>query len=187
MKEIIQKSIAGNKKALETLESNQEIIEKIALFFIGALESGKKIIFAGNGGSAADAQHLCAELVGRFKKNRKALAGLALCVNTSTITALGNDFGFEEIFSRQIEALGQSGDVFVAISTSGNSPNIIKAARKAKELGLGVVAFLGRADSGLAKLADLSLGVEISDTPRIQEMHILAGHIIAEIVEAKLG
>ena len=183
MKEIIKKAFCGHSEAQKVLEAEQETVKKIASLFIKALKNKKKIIFVGNGGSAADAQHLAAELVGRFKKDRSALASIALSVNTSIITAIANDFGYPEIFSRQVEALGRAGDVFVGISTSGNSENILKAVCKAKELGLETVAFCGSQDSKIVKLADLSLAIPIDDTPRIQEMHILAGHIICEIVE----
>lgn len=185
MRKIIKNSLQGNKKALELLEKKQEAIEKIALLFIRALKKNKKIIFAGNGGSAADAQHLSAEIVGRFKKERRGLPSLALSVNTSTLTAIANDYSYEDVFRRQIEALGQSGDIFVGISTSGNSPNIIAAAKEAKKMGLNLVAFCGKPGSALEAMADISLVID-ADTPRIQEMHILAGHILCEIIDAQV-
>lgn len=183
MKETIKKAIEGHKDALKSLESNYAIIEKIANLFITTLQSKGKIIFMGNGGSAADAQHLAAELVGRFKKTRAALAAMALSTNTSILTAVGNDFGFKEIFSRQIESLASPADLLVGISTSGKSKNIIEAIKKAQTLGLKTVGFLGKVGADLADIVDVSLIISSSETPHIQEMHILAGHIICEIVE----
>ncbi|MEI8350383.1 MAG: D-sedoheptulose 7-phosphate isomerase [Candidatus Omnitrophota bacterium] len=176
----------SHQKAFEALQAQAPSIEKIASFFVETLRAGGKIIFMGNGGSAADSQHLAAELVGRFKKNRRPLASIALSTNTSIITAIGNDFGFEEIFTRQIEALAKASDVVVGISTSGESKNVIGAITKAKELTCKTVGFLGKSGSALERLVDSALLIETGDTPRIQEMHILAGHIICEMVEAQL-
>ncbi len=183
MNNIISEAINANKAALKILEGNSQAIKDIASLMISAFQKGGKVLFCGNGGSAADAQHLAAELVGRFKKNRDPLPSVALSVNTSILTAVGNDFGFDEIFSRQVQALASSNDVLVGISTSGDSKNIIKAIKKAKELGLKVVAFLGKDGGQIADLVNTKLLISCSDTPRIQEMHILAGHIICEIVE----
>lgn len=183
MDEIIRDSIAKHKEALEFLEGNSKIIKEIASLFISTLKNKGKIIFMGNGGSAADAQHLVAELVGRFKKDRIPLAAIALSVNTSVLTAVGNDFGFENVFVRQIESLAKVTDLVIGISTSGRSKNIIKAMEKAKQLGIKTIGFLGKEGGELAKIVDLSLTVPIFDTPRIQEMHLLVGHIICEIVE----
>ncbi|MCK5288532.1 MAG: SIS domain-containing protein, partial [Candidatus Omnitrophica bacterium] len=135
MNELIKKSINSNKNALNCLESKGETIESIASLAIASLKNNGKIIFMGNGGSAADSQHLAAELIGRFKKNRPALPSIALSTNTSILTAIGNDFGFDDIFLRQIEALTNPNDLVIAISTSGNSKNIIIAIEKAKKLG----------------------------------------------------
>lgn len=180
----VKEIIAQHKKALEILESQTDKLEKIALLCQEALANNKKIIFFGNGGSAADAQHLTAEFVGRFQKNRKPLAALALSVNTSSLTAIGNDFGFEVVFSRQIAALAQPGDIALGLSTSGNSPNVIKAFQEAKKRALTTVAFLGKDGGSIAALADLSLIISVEQTPQIQEMHITAGHIICALVEA---
>jgi len=185
MEKIINKAIQKHKEALSLLENNKKVIGDIAALFISTLKSKKKIIFLGNGGSAADAQHLAAELVGRFKVNRKALAAIALSTNTSIITAVGNDFSFDEIFSRQIEALAQPKDLVVAISTSGQSKNVITAVKKAKDMGLSVVGFLGKDGGQLSAIVDSALIVPSTDTPSIQEMHILAGHIICDIVESR--
>ncbi len=186
MEDILKVSLEEHKRALSLLEANSRIIEDIAASFISTLEGKGKIIFMGNGGSASDAQHLAAELVGRFKKNRKALAALALSTNVANLTAIGNDFGFEEVFSRQIEALAKREDLIVGISTSGQSENIIRAIKMAKEMGIKTVAFLGRDGGELKSLVDIALIIPLEDTARIQEMHILAGHIICEIVEKGL-
>ncbi|HIE35755.1 MAG TPA: D-sedoheptulose 7-phosphate isomerase [Candidatus Omnitrophica bacterium] len=183
MEEIINKSINDHKKVIEELILQVPTIKKVAQLFISTLENKGKIIFMGNGGSAADAQHLAAELVGRFKKERRPLAAISLSVNTSILTAIGNDYGFEDVFSKQIQALTKKEDLVVGISTSGKSKNVIKAIEKAKELGIITVGFLGK-DGGILKdLVDVALIVPHFDTPRIQEMHILIGHIICEIVE----
>lgn len=183
MKDLIQDGIDKHKQALEFLESNQKTIEEIASLFILTLEKNGKIIFMGNGGSAADAQHLAAELVGRFKQNRAPLAAIALSTNTSTITAIANDFGFEEIFSRQLESIAGKNDLVVGISTSGKSKNVIKATESAKNLNLKVVGFLGKNGGDLKSIVDIALTIPQLETPCIQEMHILAGHIICAIVE----
>jgi len=183
MKEIIIRSIARHKDALKSLEANAHVIEKIASSFITTLKNKGKIIFLGNGGSAADAQHLAAELVVRFKKNRAAFSAIALSTDTSVITAVGNDFGFEEIFARQIESLAKINDLVVAISTSGKSKNVLKAVQKANAMGLKTIGFLGKDGGDLGGLVDVSLVIPVSETAQIQEMHISAGHIICDIVE----
>jgi D-sedoheptulose 7-phosphate isomerase len=151
------------------------------------LQGGGKILFFGNGGSAADAQHLATELTVRFKANRKAIAALALTTDTSALTAIGNDFGFEQIFARQIEALGQPGDVALAITTSGKSPNILQALRMARRCGLVATALAGKGGGDLAGLADPLLVVPSDVTARIQEMHILLGQMLCEAIEVGLG
>ena len=186
MKDTIKKSIENHKAALKSLEENYQTIEEVAQLFISALKNKGKIIFMGNGGSAADAQHLAAELVGRFKKERVPLASIALSTNTSIITAVGNDYGFDNIFVRQIEALANPVDVVVGISTSGKSSNVIKAINKAKELGLKTVGLLGNDGGDLKAIVDIDLTIASFDAAHIQEIHILAGHIICEIVEESL-
>lgn len=186
MERIVNKSLDNHLAAFSQLKGNAPVIAEIAGLMISALKNNGKIIFMGNGGSAADSEHLAAELVGRFKKNRKAYAAISLSSNICIITAVGNDYGFEEIFSRQIEAIAKDNDLIVAISTSGESQNVIKAVLKAKEFGLKTVGFLGKNGGKLKDLVDLSLLIPTEDTPRIQEMHILAGHIICEIVEEEL-
>jgi len=151
------------------------------------IRAGGKILFLGNGGSAADAQHLAAELTGRFVKDRRPLAGLALTTDTSALTAIGNDYGFDAVFERQIRALGQAGDVVAGISTSGDSPNVLAALRAARERGMAVTGLAGRQGGGMAGLCDALLVVPADSTARIQEMHIMLGHLLIEGVEAELG
>ena len=183
MKENIKTALENHQEALKLLEKQSSTIARIASLFIESLEAGGKIIFIGNGGSAADAQHLAAELVGRFRKNRGALAALALTTDTSILTAIGNDFGFDEVFSRQIEAIAKDKDLLVGISTSGKSKNIIKAIEKAKAIGLKSIGFLGKDGGDIKGLVDVDLTISSDDTPSIQEMHTLAGHTICGIVE----
>jgi D-sedoheptulose 7-phosphate isomerase len=152
-----------------------------------ALDSGKRIFFFGNGGSAADAQHIATELSVRFIKDRRALAGLALTTDSSVLTACGNDLGFDQVFARQIEAFGQPGDVALGISTSGNSPNIILALECARRKGLVAAAFAGKDGGRLRGIADPLIIVPCDETARIQEMHILLGHILCAEIENRLG
>jgi D-sedoheptulose 7-phosphate isomerase len=151
------------------------------------LSNGGKLLFFGNGGSASDAQHFATELTIRFAKNRRALAGLALTTDTSALTACGNDFGFDQIFSRQIEALGRPGDLAVAISTSGTSPNILAAVQQAKASGIFTAAFTGETGGKLLGAVDLLIAVPSQTTARIQEMHILLGHLLCQEVEARVA
>jgi D-sedoheptulose 7-phosphate isomerase len=186
MEEAFLQAVKNHKEALGTLESQRATIIKIAQLFIHALTNGNKLIFMGNGGSAADSQHLAAEFVGRFKKDRPAWAALALSTNTSTISAIGNDFGFEQIFVRQIEALAKPGDIVVGISTSGDSENVIRAIARSKELKITTIGFLGKQGGKLKSMVDVAFVVPSNDTPRIQEMHILAGHILCDLTEQAL-
>jgi D-sedoheptulose 7-phosphate isomerase len=151
-----------------------------------AFQAGGKLIFCGNGGSAADAQHLAAEYVVRFSRSRRALPALALTTDTSLLTAGANDFGFEEVFSRQLEALGRPGDVLFLHSTSGESENVLRAARTAKLLGISTVGFLARGGGRLAELVDRALVVPTNSTARAQEIHITLGHVICELVEDRI-
>ena len=148
------------------------------------LRAGGKVFFCGNGGSAADAQHLAAELVGRFLLEREPLSAWALTVNTSALTAIGNDYSYDDVFSRQLRGLGRPGDVLVGISTSGNSRNIIRAIEAAREMDIVVIGMTGETGGDMAALCDVSLKVPSASTPRIQEMHIAIGHLICELVEA---
>lgn len=172
----------------QLLASLVDTIKECTGHFITTLQSGGKILFCGNGGSAADSQHLAAELVVRLRGSfdRPPIPALALTVDTSILTAGANDYGFEEVFARQIAALGKPGDLLVAISTSGNSPNILRAVEQAKKQKLYVIGFLGGNGGKLKKLVDLPLIIPSQTTARIQESHILIGHIICELVEMEL-
>jgi len=150
---------------------------------VAALKNGNKIMLCGNGGSAADSQHIAAELSGRFKKDRMALAAIALTTDTSALTAIGNDYGYAYVFSRQIEALGREGDVLIAISTSGNSENVIGAIEHAKKLGIKVITLTGKGGGKINVLGDVTIVIPSDDTPRIQEMHMLTGHMICEMID----
>lgn len=181
---LLQEEIHAHEKALATLwAAVGEDFQALCHMCFKALSAGKKIVFFGNGGSAADAQHLAAELVVRYRHNRPALAGIALTTDTSALTAIGNDFGYDFIFSRQIEALGHPGDVAIAISTSGTSPNIIYAIKAARERGMHVAAFGGRDGGAMKGLATTLLIVPSDSTARIQEMHILLGHTLCQFLE----
>jgi D-sedoheptulose 7-phosphate isomerase len=162
-------------------------VAEAASVLIEAIKLGKKILLFGNGGSAADAQHIAAELVNRYRKDRPAWAAIALTTDTSILTSIANDSSFEEVFSRQIEALGQPGDVAVAISTSGNSPNIVRAVEKARQLGLRTIGLLGNDGGQVGNLVELPLVVESRQPPRIQETHITIGHILCDLIEQELA
>lgn len=183
IKDIILESIQVKEELLRT--SIGQIIE-ITKITIGCLKNNGKVMLFGNGGSASDSQHIAAEFVGRFKKNRAALAAISLTTNTSVITSLSNDYSFDIIFAKQIEALGQKEDIVIGISTSGRAKNVILGIKQAKKMGLKTVAFTGGDGGELAKLADISLVVPSSVTARIQEAHITVGHIICELVEQAL-
>lgn len=152
-----------------------------------ALQGGHKVLFMGNGGSAADSQHFAAELVGRFQKERRGLPGIALTTDTSILTAVGNDYGFDQVFARQVEALATPGDVVVGLSTSGNSPNVVQALEAAKELGAIAVGMAGRSGGKLAAICDICLKVPADVTARVQEGHILIGHIVCELIDEEAG
>lgn len=166
-------------------ELSDKIVEAAGVI-LSAFRNGKKVLLAGNGGSAADAQHIAAEFVGRFKAERKALPALALTTNTSILTAIGNDYHYDHIFERQVQAFAASGDVFIAISTSGESPNIVRAAEYARKTGVTVVGLTGKGGGVLARISDIALVVPSQDTQRIQEAHITIGHIICGLVEQRL-
>jgi len=165
------------------LEMYKDRIVEVGLIMAQALLDGNKILFFGNGGSAADSQHLAAEIVGRYKKERKGLPSIALTTDTSILTAVGNDYGFDVIFERQIEALCMPGDVAVGISTSGNSPNVIKGLMKAQDLGATTIAFSGKQGGKVVDIAHYSFVVPSYDTARIQECHITLGHTLCEIID----
>ncbi len=185
MQNKITKRVKENLETVETLLSGDfaKSIEKIAGAMVSCIKKGNKILIFGNGGSASDSQHFAAELVGRFKKERKGLPAMALTANTSVLTALSNDYGYEISFARQIEALGKKGDVAIGISTSGKAKNVFKAMKKAGEMGLVTIALCGKGGGELKDAADVCVIVKSDDTPRVQEAHILMIHIICEIVE----
>lgn len=170
----------------QTAYRQKQVISEGALLFTETLKSGNKILLCGNGGSAADSQHIAAELVGRFKKERKALPAIALTTDTSILTAIGNDYGFEQIFSRQIAAMGNSGDLLVAISTSGHSQNVLKAIEEAQKMGIMVIGLTGEAESPVSSNADLVIRVPSTDTALIQQVHIGVMHLFCDIAEKKL-
>lgn len=178
---LIRESIAV-KTALLTDVQQIDLIQRIAASIVETLRRGNKVIFCGNGGSFADSIHLAAEFVSRFQRERGPLAGVALGTNNSTLTAIGNDYSFAEVFSREVGAIGQVGDILVAISTSGNSENILRAVQVAQEIGIQVFGMTGQNGGSLAKIAE-SLKIPSLKTARIQESHILAGHIICELAE----
>jgi D-sedoheptulose 7-phosphate isomerase len=162
-------------------------IVEAALLIIRCLRSGGKLLLFGNGGSAADAQHLAAEFVGRFVRERSGLPAVALTTDSSILTAVGNDYGFDQVFARQVQALGRSGDLAIAISTSGNSPNVLQGVREARKRGLEVIGLAGNDGGMLAKEAHVGITVRSANTARIQECHIAIGHIFCEIVDHDLG
>ena len=187
MKRSIENYIKESIAAKEGLLKNQVVnIESAAKTIIEALGRGKKLLVFGNGGSASDSQHIAAELVGRFKMERKALPAVALTANTSILTAIANDYGYDLVFSRQIEALGVKGDVALGLSTSGNSKNVIEALKKARSIGMKTIALSGGDGGSMKKEADISIVVATKDTPRVQESHILIAHIICALVEDEM-
>ncbi|MDZ4793657.1 MAG: D-sedoheptulose 7-phosphate isomerase [Bacteroidota bacterium] len=182
IQDIIQASI-DTKQQLLLNTSLLETIEQVAAVITSTFKNGHRLYLCGNGGSAADAQHLAAEFTGRFYKDRKALPAEALHCNTSYLTSVANDYGFDAVYARMIEGIGQNGDVLIGLSTSGNSANIIHAFEKAKEYGMITVAFTGITGGQLKSLSDHLINIPSTDTPRIQESHILIGHIICQLVE----
>jgi len=182
----VRRSIEASIAVQQQLLGSAEIVSgmaRVSEILIEALKKGNKLLLFGNGGSAADAQHIAAEFVGRFAFDRPALPALALSVNTSCVTAIGNDYGFEVVFARQIEALGRAGDVAIGISTSGNSPNVLQGLATAKKMGLHTVALTGATGGKLKNAVDHCICAPSNATPRIQECHILIGHTISELVE----
>lgn len=182
IKNIIQASIDVKQKVLDS-EELLSTVDKIVEVMTASLKSGKRIYFCGNGGSAADAQHLAAEFSGRFYTDRRALPAEALHCNTSYLTAVANDYSFDLIYARLIDGIGDKGDVLVGLSTSGNSANIVKAFEVAREKGIITVGFTGMSGGTMKSLSDYLLNIPSTDTPRIQESHILLGHIICQLVE----
>jgi len=189
MERYIRAQIADSAATKQAILENQELINTImnvAKACVEVYRHGKKTLLAGNGGSAADAQHIAAELVGRYGFDRPSIPSLALTTDTSNLTAIGNDYGYDKVFSRQLEGMAQEGDLFIGISTSGNSQNIINAFESAKDRGVTTVALVGRDGGKMAAMADYAIIVPSNATPRIQETHILIGHILCDIIEKEL-
>ncbi|MDB5407809.1 MAG: gmhA [Rhodospirillales bacterium] len=186
MRDYIKTELDKSASVIAAIARDPELttrIETVAARCIEALERGNKILLAGNGGSAADAQHLAAEFVSRFNFDRPGLAAFALTTDTSALTAIGNDYGYEKLFSRQVQAVGRAGDLFIGISTSGRSPNVVNALRECRAKGIVTVGLTGRDARDMASLCDYALCMPSDETPKIQEGHIVVGHIICGLVE----
>lgn len=183
MKTTIEKEIAEHLKVAETMLSLTNKVEIAAQLCIDTLQEGGKLLIFGNGGSAADAQHIAAELVGRYKVNRKGLSALALTTDSSALTAIGNDFGYKSLFDRQVEALANKGDVLIGISTSGKSINVINALKLGSQLQCKTIGFSGNDGGQMNKICDVNLVIPSKDTARIQEMHIVLGHTICHLID----
>src|SRR5947207_14100825 len=185
--ELIDQFVSENLRVkAQFFQENKELIAQTAETIAHGLRSGRKVLLFGNGGSAADAQHLAAELVGRFGPDRSPLAGISLSTDTSILTALGNDYGYDKVFSRQIEALGQSGDVAIGISTSGNSPSVLEALDAARTRGLFTIGFTGESGGKMNGRADVLFRVPSKQTPRIQETHLLLGNILCDLADREM-
>ena len=183
--EIIHAELTSHQATIQqVITSSQEPLARAAELMVQTLKKGHKILLCGNGGSAADAQHIAAELTGRYKTERRGLPAIALTTDTSALTAIANDFGYEKVFSRQVEALANSGDLVIGISTSGNSTNVLLALEQAKAIGCTTIGLTGNTGGKMNALCDINLIAPSNNTPRIQEMHILFGHILCQIVDA---
>jgi D-sedoheptulose 7-phosphate isomerase len=185
----IAEQIRAARANLDTMLADAALharVQSAAEACIACLKQGGKILLAGNGGSAADAQHIAGELVSRFNFDRPGLAAVALTTDTSILTAIGNDYGYERLFARQIEALGRRGDVFIAYSTSGKSPNVLEALRVARERGLVCIGFTGNREAPMPAMCDHVLATPSADTPKIQEGHLVLGHILCSLIESSL-
>jgi D-sedoheptulose 7-phosphate isomerase len=179
--------LAEHRALFTTLDGLAPDIDVVSARLAAALQAGGKVMFCGNGGSAADSQHLAAELTGRFVKDRRPLAAIALSTDSSALTCIGNDYGFEDVFDRQVRGLGCPGDVLIGISTSGNSPNVLKAFQSAHAMGITTVGLLGRDGGKIRALSDMTIIVPSWTTTRIQEAHIMIGHVLCAEIEAQLG
>jgi D-sedoheptulose 7-phosphate isomerase len=189
MQKLIRESIENTRGVIDSALADDELIASVARAgeaCVAALRRKKKILLAGNGGSAADSQHIAAELVSRLNYDRPGLSAIALTTDSSALTAIGNDYGFERAFARQVEAVGQEGDVFIAISTSGNSPNILAALKAAQAQRIATVGMTGKTGGKMAELCDIVLKMPSTRTPNIQECHIMFGHILCQIIEDTL-
>lgn len=186
MQDFIQKELEAHiLTTQETMKRLAPLVEEVASLMVDCLKSGHKILLFGNGGSAADAQHIAAELTGRYKKERRGLPAIALTTDTSALTAIGNDYGYDRVFSRQVEALAHKGDLLVGISTSGNSPNVLLALEEGRRIDCVCVGLSGREGGRMNELCDINLVIPSHDTPRIQEMHITLAHILCHLVEER--
>ena len=183
MKTIIENEFTEHLKVAQSMSCLTDKVENATEFCIDSLKNGGKILIFGNGGSAADAQHIAAELVGRYKAERKGLPAIALTTDTSALTSIGNDYGYKHVFDRQVEALANKGDVVIGISTGGSSGNVINGLQTAKDLGCKLIGFSGRDGGEMNDLCDVNLVVPAEDTPRIQEMHIVIGHTICHLID----
>jgi len=189
VKQYIRDEVAKTLAALERVAEDENLaaeVERIAQVCCSALRAGNKILFAGNGGSAADAQHLAGELVSRFNFDRPGLAAFALTTDTSVLTAVGNDYGYDRVFARQLNAVGTKGDVFFAISTSGRSPSILRALEEGRSKGMITVGLTGKSGGDMPPLCDFCIRIPVAETPKIQEGHIVLGHIICGLIEREL-
>ena len=181
---MIQKELQAHKRTIEkTIDAMIPDIQSASILIVKTLQSGNKVLLCGNGGSAADAQHIAAELTGRYKSERRGLPAIALTTDTSALTAISNDYGYDRVFDRQVEALANEGDLLIGISTSGNSANILSALSLAQELGCFTLGMSGKSGGKMNDSCDINLVVPSNDTPRIQEMHILIGHILCQAVD----
>ena len=183
MKSIIENEFSEHLKVTQSMSVLTDKVETAAQLCINSLNNGGKILIFGNGGSAADAQHIAAELVGRYKVERKGLPAIALTTDTSALTSIGNDYGYNHVFDRQVEALANKGDVAIGISTGGSSGNVISGLQTAKELGCKLIGFSGRDGGEMNTLCNVNLVIPAKDTPRIQEMHIVIGHTICHLID----
>ncbi len=187
MQPVFQTQLNASVAVLQSLAQQADLIEAIAARVYETVAQGRLLLTCGNGGSATDAQHLAEELIGRYRSNRRALPAIALTADSSALTCIANDLGYESVFARQIEGLGKPGDLLLCFSTSGNSPNILAALRTARERGLGTIALLGKDGGRARELADLALVVPVADTARIQEAHLQVLHYICEVVEVAIA
>ena len=187
MSSLFQENLDAHLALFSALPPLEAAVVAAGRQMAAALRGGGKVLLCGNGGSAADSQHIAAELTGRFIHDRRPLAAIALSTDTSALTCIANGYSFDEVFARQVEALGRAGDCLVAISTSGNSPNVVKAVETARRIGVTVVGLLGRDGGRLAPLCDVPIVVPEQSTARIQEAHIFIGHTLCALVEASLG
>lgn len=189
MQDYVETQLAETRRVFDAVYADNALraaVARAAELCVGCLRAGGKVLFAGNGGSAADAQHMAGEFVSRFAYDRPGLAAVALTTDTSILTAIGNDYGYEKLFARQVQALGRAGDVLVAYSTSGRSPNILRALEAARAGGVTTVGFTGNRGGPMPELCDVLLAVPSADTPKIQEGHLVLGHILCGLVERSM-